>query len=76
MSKTITNKVYTYDVIDDEKTGDQLLQIPDEMMEELEWKVGDELKFDMKKKCISIINLSLKKRQKQPALFKGKKNGN
>ena len=75
MSKTTSNKVYTCDVIDDKETGDQLLQIPEEMMDELEWKVGDELKFDMKKKYISIINLSLKKRQKQPALLKGKKNG-
>lgn len=75
MSKRTSNKVYTCDVIDDKETGDQLLQIPEEMMDELEWKVGDELKFDMKKKYISIINLSLKKRQKQPALLKGKKNG-
>lgn len=75
MSKTTSNKVYTCDVIDDEKTGDLLLQIPDEMIDELEWQIGDELKFDMKKKYISIINLTLKKRQKQPALLKGKKHG-
>ena len=75
MSKTTSNKVYTCDVIDDKETGDQLLQIPEEMMDELEWKVGDELKFDVKEKYISIINVSLKKRQKQPALLKGKKNG-
>ena len=75
MSKTTSNKVYTCDVIDDKETGDQLLQIPEEMMDELEWKVGDELKFDMKKQYISIINVSLKKRQQQPALLKGKKNG-
>ena len=75
MSKRTSNKVYTCDVIDDKETGDQLLQIPEEMMNELEWKVGDELKFDVKEKYISIINVSLKKRQKQPALLKGKKNG-
>jgi len=59
--------VYTCDVIHDEKTGDQILQFPDKMMEELDWRTDDVLGFETSelegKTSIIIRNISLEKRK-------------
>ena len=59
--------VYTCDIIHDEKTGDQILQFPDKMMEELDWRTDDVLGFETAelegKTSIIIRNISLEKRK-------------
>ena len=57
--------VYTCDIIQDEKTGDQILQFPDKMMEELDWRINDELSFELTPDGIVITNLSWQKRKEK-----------
>jgi len=75
MSKTTTNKVYSCDVIHDEETGDQILQFPEELTKEYDWRVGDTLSFKIIPEGIMVTNLDWKKRSKRAKLLKGNKNG-
>jgi len=63
----MSDTVYTCDIIHDEKTGDQILQFPDKMMEELDWRIDDVLGFEVaeleSKTSIIIRNISLEKRK-------------
>ena len=67
MLQMAVDTVYTCDVIHDEKTGDQILQFPDKMMEELDWRTDDVLGFETAelegKTSIIIRNLTLEKRK-------------
>ena len=67
MLQMAVDTVYTCDVIHDEKTGDQILQFPDKMMEELDWQTDDVLGFETAelegKTSIIIRNLTLEKRK-------------
>ena len=67
MSKKDVDTTYTCDIIHDEKTGDQILQFPDKMMEELDWRTDDVLGFEVaeleSKTSIIIRNISLEKRK-------------
>jgi len=74
MSKTTTNKTYVCDVIHDEETGDQILQFPEELTEQCDWRVGDTLSFKTTPEGVVITNLDWKKRSKRAKLLKGKKN--
>lgn len=60
MSKKFESKVL--EICDN---GDAIVELPEELMEELGWKVGDELDYQMKDGSVYITNLSLKKRQKK-----------
>jgi hypothetical protein len=65
----MSDTVYTCDIILDEKTGDQILQFPDKMMEELDWRTDDVLGFETAelegKTSIIIRNISLEKRKEK-----------
>ena len=65
----MSDTVYTCDIILDEKTGDQILQFSDKMMEELDWRTDDVLGFETAelegKTSIIIRNISLEKRKEK-----------
>ena len=58
MSKKFKSKVL--EICDN---GDAIVELPDELMEELGWKVGDELDYQMKDGSVYVTNLSLKERK-------------
>jgi formylmethanofuran dehydrogenase subunit D len=58
MSKKFESKVL--EICDN---GDAIVELPDELMEELGWKVGDELDYQMKDGSVYVTNLSLKERK-------------
>ena len=58
MSKKFDSKVL--EICDN---GDAIVELPDELMEELGWKVGDELDYQMKDGSVYVTNLSLKERK-------------
>jgi formylmethanofuran dehydrogenase subunit D len=43
--------------------GDAIVELPEELIEELGWKVGDELDYQMKDGSVYVTNLSLKERK-------------
>jgi hypothetical protein len=45
--------------------GDAIIELPDELMEEMGWKLKDKLDFKMKDGAVHIVNLTLQKRQKK-----------
>lgn len=45
--------------------GDAIIELPDEIMEEMGWKVDDKLDFQMKDGAVHVTNLSLQERQKK-----------
>ena len=55
--------IYTCDVIHDKKTGDQLLHFPNKMIEELDWRIGDTLSFELTPDGVVMTNLECKKRK-------------
>jgi formylmethanofuran dehydrogenase subunit D len=42
---------------------DAIVELPEELMEELGWKVGDKLDYQMKDGSVYVTNLSLKERK-------------
>jgi len=58
MSKKFESKVL--EICDN---GDAIVELPDELMEELGWKVGDKLDYQMKDGSVYVTNLSLKERK-------------
>ena len=60
MSKKFESKVL--EICDN---GDAIVELPEELMEELGWKVGDNLDYQMKDGSAYVTNLSLKERQKK-----------
>lgn len=51
MSSRVTNKTYTTKIKEDYDVKEgyfQYIEIPDELLDELGWKEGDELDFSMK----------------------------
>lgn len=57
MSKTYTTRVIAADCF-----GDAIVHLPDELVKELNWLVGDDLDFQIEGKSIRIINLTKEKR--------------
>ena len=43
--------------------GDAIVELPEELMEELGWKVGDKLDYQMEDGSVYVTNLSLKERR-------------
>jgi len=58
MSKKFESKVL--EICDN---GDAIVELPEELMEELGWKVGDRLDYQMKDGSVYVTNLSLKERK-------------
>ena len=52
-------KSYTSKVLEICENGDAIVEMPDELMEELGWKVGDNLKYEEKDGKIFIKNISI-----------------
>ena len=60
----MSNK-YNSKVLEICDNGDAIVELPEELMEELGWKVGDNLDYQMKDGSVYVTNLSLKERQKK-----------
>ena len=58
MSKKFESKIL--EICDN---GDAIVELPEELMEELGWKVGDKLDYQMKDGSVYVTNLSLKERK-------------
>jgi len=54
--------IYTTKVVEICKNGDAIVELPDELVKELNWQVGDTLDYQMKDKAVYIKNLSKEKR--------------
>ena len=52
-------KSYTSKVLEVCDNGDAIVEMPNELMEELGWKVGDNLKYEEKDGKIFIKNISI-----------------
>ena len=57
MSKKYEAKVLALDCF-----GDAIIEIPDELVEELDWRVGDKLDYRLEGKSVVIKNLTKEKR--------------
>jgi 3-dehydroquinate synthase class II len=54
--------MYTTKVVEICENGDAIVELPDELVKELDWQVGDTLDYQMKDKAVYIKNLSKEKR--------------
>ena len=54
--------IYTTKVVEICENGDAIIELPDELVKELDWQVGDTLDYQMKDKAVYIKNLSKEKR--------------
>jgi formylmethanofuran dehydrogenase subunit D len=52
-------KTYTSKVLEICENGDAIVELPDELMEEMGWKVGDNLKYEEKDGKVFIKNISI-----------------
>lgn len=57
MSKSYQAKVVAIDCF-----GDAIVQLPEDLVEELDWRVGDKLDYEIKKGNIIVKNLTKDKR--------------
>ena len=57
MSKKYEAKVLALDCF-----GDAIIEIPDKLVEELDWRVGDKLDYKLEGKSVVITNLTKEKR--------------
>lgn len=60
MSKKYEAKVLALDCF-----GDAIIEIPDELVEELDWRVGDKLDYRLEGKSVVIKNLTKEQRNKK-----------
>lgn len=49
------------------ENGDAIINLPDELVEELNWQVGDTLDYQLKENSVYIKNLSKEKRDASSA---------
>jgi hypothetical protein len=54
--------IYTAKVTEICKNGDAIVELPDELVKELNWQIGDTLDYQMKDEAVFIKNLSKEKR--------------
>ena len=54
--------IYTTKVLEICENGDAIVELPDELVKELGWQIGDTLDYEMKNKAVYIKNLSKEKR--------------
>ena len=52
-------KTHTSKVLEICENGDAIIELPDELMEEMGWKVGDNLKYEEKDGKVFIKNISI-----------------
>ena len=52
-------KTHTSKVLEICENGDAIVELPDELMEEMGWKVGDVLRYEEKDGKIYIKNISI-----------------
>jgi uncharacterized membrane protein (UPF0127 family) len=57
------SKKYNSKVLEICDNGDAIVELPEELVEELGWKVGDKLDYQMKDGSVYVTNLSLKERK-------------
>jgi S-adenosylmethionine hydrolase len=57
MSKSYHSKVLAIDCF-----GNAIIELPDELVEELDWRVGDELDYKLEGKSVIITNLTKEER--------------
>ena len=55
--KTYTTKVLAIDCF-----GDAIIQLPDELVKELDWRPGDKLDYQLEGKSVIITNLTKNER--------------
>jgi antitoxin component of MazEF toxin-antitoxin module len=56
------NKTYTSKVLEICENGDAIVELPDELVKELNWEVGDVLNYELKDQQVFIKNLTKEKR--------------
>lgn len=56
------SKTYTAKVVKICDNGDAIVELPDELVKELGWEIGDTLDYAMKNEAVHIKNLSKEKR--------------
>jgi len=54
--------IYTTKVTEICENGDAIVELPDELVKELNWQIGDTLDYQMKDNAVFIKNLSKEKR--------------
>jgi antitoxin component of MazEF toxin-antitoxin module len=54
--------IYTAKVTEICENGDAIVELPDELVKELNWQIGDTLDYQMKDEAVFIKNLSKEKR--------------
>jgi hypothetical protein len=52
-------KTYTSKVLEICENGDAIVDLPDDLMEEMGWKVGDVLRYELKDEKVFIKNISI-----------------
>ena len=56
------SKTYEATVVAIDCYGDAIVQLPDELVESLDWRVGDVLDYELKDKQVIITNLTKEER--------------
>lgn len=59
----MSDKRYTAKVVALDCFGDAIVELPEEMVEELDWRVGDKLDYEVKDKSVVITNLTKNERK-------------
>jgi hypothetical protein len=52
-------KTHTSKVLEICENGDAIIELPDDLMEEMGWKVGDVLRYELKDEKVFIKNISI-----------------
>jgi hypothetical protein len=52
------NKTYTSKVLEICENGDAIVELPNELIKELDWQVGDKLDYKFDGESVVVINLS------------------
>ena len=50
--------IYTSKVLEICENGDALVELPDELIKELNWEIGDTLDYELKNEAVSLIGKS------------------
>ena len=56
------SKIYQAEVLRIDTSGDAVVEIPDELVEKLDWRVGDVLDYKLDNDSIVITNLTKEER--------------
>lgn len=54
----LIDKIFSATVIRVEENGDAIVEIPDELVTQLEWNVGDEFEYEQREGKIYIRNIT------------------